>query len=286
MTGALQVARYTLQESVRRRVFLVVLVLSFGFLALFWWGTSSVFDEVRTRGFGAEDSPIRAAEIAGGFLLGLAMFAILFLGTILAVFLTLNAIRGDAERGLLQQMLVRPVSRSAVLAGRFLAAFSVCGVYVSLMFFATVAIVRNAGGWTPGSWVLPAISLVGAVAIITSIALLGSVFLSGTANGIAVFMVFGAGLVGGLLGQIGRAIPSPSLTTASDWVSRVLPFEALYQDGLYALNSDLQGLERVVVNLGPFGGAVDAGAGTWLWAGVYLLALWALATWAFRNRDL
>ena len=37
------------------------------------------------------------------------MFATLFLGTILAVFLTLGAVRGDAERGLLQPVLVRPL---------------------------------------------------------------------------------------------------------------------------------------------------------------------------------
>lgn len=286
MTGSLQVARYTLQESVRRRVFLVVLILSAGFLTLFWWGAGSVFDEVRNHGFDNEDSPLRATEVAGSFLLGMAMFAILFLGTVLAVFLTLNAVRGDAERGLLQQILVRPVSRSAVIAGRFLAAFVVCGVYVSVMFLVCTALVNNAGGWTPGSGILPALSLVGAVAIIIALALLGSVFLSGTSNGIAVFMLVGGGLVGGLLGQIGRAIPSHSLTSASEWVSRILPFEALYQGGLYSLNSDLQGLERVVVNLGPFGGAVHAGPGTWIWAACYLVGLWALAAWAFRRRDL
>ena len=45
------------------------------------------------------------------------MFATLFLGTILAVFLTLGAVRGDAERGLLQPVLVRPLRRRTVLAG-------------------------------------------------------------------------------------------------------------------------------------------------------------------------
>ena len=44
------------------------------------------------------------------------MFATLFLGTILAVFLTLGAVRGDAERGLLQPVLVRPLRRRTVLA--------------------------------------------------------------------------------------------------------------------------------------------------------------------------
>ena len=47
--------------------------------------------------------------MAAATLLGLAMFATLFLGTVLAVFLTLGAVRGDAERGLLQPLLVRPV---------------------------------------------------------------------------------------------------------------------------------------------------------------------------------
>ena len=45
------------------------------------------------------------------------MFATLFLGTILAVFLTLGAVRGDAERGLLQPVLVRPLHRRTVLVG-------------------------------------------------------------------------------------------------------------------------------------------------------------------------
>lgn len=285
MSPALEVARYTLHESVRRRVFVVVLILSVGFLGLFGWGANAVFEEVRDRGF-SSDEPIRSAEVGGGYLLGLAMFAILFLGTVLAVFLTLNAIRGDAERGLLQQILVRPVSRRAVLTGRFLAAFTVCGAYVAVMFLLCTALVNSAGGWSPASILRPTLSLVVAMAILTSLALLGSIFLSGTSNGIAVFMLFGAGLVGGLLGQIGRNLPSASLTSASEWVSRILPFQALYQDGLYALNSDFVGIERVVINLGPFGGSVHAGVGTWLWAALYLVGLWVLAAATFERRDL
>jgi len=38
---------------------------------------------------------------------GLAMFATLFLGAVLAVFLTLGVVRGDAESGLLQLIVVR-----------------------------------------------------------------------------------------------------------------------------------------------------------------------------------
>ena len=68
--------------------------------------------------------------LTGSTLLGLAMFVTLFLGTVLAVFLTLNAVRGDAERGLLQPLVVRPVGRTTLLLARFLAASGVCVVYV------------------------------------------------------------------------------------------------------------------------------------------------------------
>lgn len=285
MTGALTVARYALQESLRRRVFVVVVLLSVGFLGLFAWGSSAAFDEVSGH-LGAGESPIRATEVAGGVLLGLAMFAILFLGAVLAVFLTLGAVRGDAERGLLQPMLVRPITRRAVLAGRFLAAAVVCGAYVVAMFFASSAITDWAGGWWPDRVLAPSVGLAAAVALLAAFSVLGSVFLSGTANGIAVFMLFGGGLVGGLLGQIGEALPSRRLERAGEITSWGLPFEALYQNALYAITADAQGFERVIVKLGPFGGAQAGGGWMWVWAAAYLVALGAIAAWAFARRDL
>jgi ABC-type transport system involved in multi-copper enzyme maturation permease subunit len=285
VTGALAVARYAIQESIRRRVFVVVLVLSVGFLALYGWGTSAAFSEVRNS-FDFQSSPVRETELAGGILLGLAMFAILFLGAVLAVFLTLGAVRGDAERGLLQPILVRPITRRAVLVGRFLAAAVVCGAYVVAMFFAAASITRATGDWWPDRVVTPSLGMAGAVALIAALAVLGSVFLSGTANGIAVFMLFGGGLVGGLLGQIGEALPSPRLERAGTITSWGLPFEALYQNALYAITADAEGFERVIVELGPFGGANAGGAGLWVWSLGYLVAVGAVAAWAFSRRDL
>ena len=94
------------------------------------------------------------------------MFATLFLGTILAVFLTLGAIRGDAERGLLQPVLVRPLHRRTVLLGRFIAAAGVCGAYVAAVFVAAAVITWAFGGWWPDRVVVPALQLAAAVAIL------------------------------------------------------------------------------------------------------------------------
>jgi ABC-2 type transport system permease protein len=122
--------------------------------------------------------------------------------------------------------------------------------------------------------------------VLAAIGLLGSVFLNMTANGIAVFMVFGAGLTAGLLGQIGEALASGTLKTIGNVGALLLPFEALYQSALHALTVDTSGLTGFIVQLGPFGGAHRFGAALWPYALGYVGLLGAVAVWRFLRRDL
>lgn len=276
------VAAHSLRESLRRRVFLVVMVLSGAFLALYAWGVSELFEEATPLGGGLG---VEVDPLAGATILGLAMFTSLFLGVVLATFLTLGAVRGDAERGLLQPLIVRPVGRSAYLGGRLLAASAVSATYVVVLFCACV-LVTGLLGWWPDRVIGPTLALAGAVVVISSLALLGSVLLSTTANGIAVFMVFGAGMAAGLLGQIGEALGSDTLGTISDIGEWLLPFQALYQEGLALLTADIEGPTRLLVELGPFGGAEERGAIVWPYAAAYVAAVTAAAAAAFARRDL
>ena len=278
------IALFTVRESLRRRVFLVVALLTIAFLSLYALGTWRLFEETDPEEL--DDTGVEIEVVAGATLLGLAKFGTLFLGTVLAVFLTLGAVRGDAERGLLQPLLVRPVSRRTLLLGRFTAAAGVCGLYVAGVFFAAATITWAMGGWWPDHIVGPMLGLALAVAILAALSLAGSVFLSATANGIAVFMVFGAGLVAGLLGQIGEALSSGTLQTVADVATWLLPFEGLYQAALGALTSDTVGFTRFAIDLGPFGGAEAAGPEFWLWAVVYLGLVGAWALRGFARRDL
>jgi ABC-type transport system involved in multi-copper enzyme maturation permease subunit len=224
--------------------------------------------------------------VAGATLVGLAMFATLFLGAVLSVFLTLGVVRGDAERGLLQPVLVRPVSRGTLLVARFAAAAAVSGAYVAAVAFATMVITWAIGGWWPDRVLSPLIALALGVAVISALSLAGSVALSATANGIAVFMVFGAGLTAGLLGQIGEALSSETLQDVARVTSWALPFEALYQTGLSQLTIDTVGFTRLAIDLGPFGGAQAASLWLWPWTFAYLGLVGAIALAGFKRRDL
>jgi Cu-processing system permease protein len=283
VTAVLTIASYGLREALRRKVFAVVCLLTVAFLVLYWLGSRYTFNHIDDV---FPPAGIDAEEFAGAFLFGMAMFGTLFLGVVLAVFLTLGVVRGDAERGLLQPLVVRPIGRSTLLVARFLGAAAICVPYVLAVYFATMVLTGIEGTWWPDRVVTPGLELAAGVMLVAALSLLGSVFLTSTANGIAVFMIFGAGLVAGLLGNIGHVLNSDGLIHAAKIAAWAVPFEALYQDALRTITEDTSGLTGFLLRLGPFGGAEEGGTGLRLWALAYLLVVGAVALAGFARRDL
>lgn len=280
------IARHVLQESVRRRVFAVVLLLSILFLALFAFATIEAFHAVHSLRVGNDSGTLDARGLVTITLIGLGMFATLFLGTVLGVFLTLGAVRGDADRGLLQPLVVRPLGRTELMVGRFTGATGVCAAYVIALYAVVIVVVHAAGGRWPDRVVGPGLAVAAAVTILVALSLLGSVVLSATANGIAMFMVFGAGLVAGLLATIGNALNSHPVETIGHDLAVALPFEALYQAGLHGLGADQTGFTGLLINLGPFGSSHSGGPWLDVWAAAYVLLVGVLAAALFRRKDL
>ncbi len=285
LNGMGVIVGYAIGEAVRRKVFLVVLVLTAIFLGLYGLANYYIFRDVATIAVPA-DAHVDARTFAGAFTIGMAMFATLFLGVVLAVFLTLGTVSGDAERGLLQPLVVRPIGRRSLLVARFLAAAVVCAVFVVVVYLATVAITGLVGDYWPDTLVSPGFLLAGAVVVMTALSLFGSVFLSSTANGIAIFMLFSAGLVAGLLGTIGHALGSSTISHWATIAAWALPFEALYQDALRQITVHTTGFTGFLLRLGPFGGAYNGGWGVRGWALAYLLLVGAATLTAFARRDL
>jgi Cu-processing system permease protein len=228
--NAALIAFYAFRETLRRRVFLALLVLTGAFIALYWLGARFVFSQTSSFSSGVVDENV----VRGASIFGLALFAIYFLGCVLAIFLTLGAITGEAERGLLQPLVARPVGRSSLIGGRLLAATLVCVPYVATVYVVVLAITRHTLHWAPDRQLEPLGALMLAVTIIAALSLLGSVFLAPIANGITVFMLLGIGMVAGLLGQIGVVMKIHSLERIAEASSWVAPFEALYQRSLFA----------------------------------------------------
>jgi ABC-type transport system involved in multi-copper enzyme maturation permease subunit len=187
---------------------------------------------------------------------------------------------------LLQPLIVRPLGRRQYLAGRFLAAASVAAGYVLVVYTGAVVVTGTFGDWWPTDPVGAGLRLAAAVVVVSALALLGSIFLSANANGIAVLMVFGAGLLAGLLGSVGDALQSNTLQTIANTSSWLLPFEALYRDALRVLVAEVPGVTGAIVQLGPLGGSHDAGPLLAPYTIAYLAAVGVVAAAAFARTDL
>jgi ABC-type transport system involved in multi-copper enzyme maturation permease subunit len=283
VSDLLTIASYGIRESVRRRVFVVVAILTLASGFLYVLGAKIAFhDTASFTGPGIGDTK----DFTGATVFGMAMFGTLFLGAVLAAFLTLGVIRGDSERGLLQPLVVRPVGRATVLAARFAAAAVVSAGYVLVVYAAAVIATGITGDWWPDHVVVPGLALMAGVVVVSAISTAGSVLFAATANGIAVFMIYGGGLMAGLLGQIGDALGSHNLQRIADVASWILPFEALFQNGLNETVSSTGGITGALLKLGPFGGAHAAGVLLWPYTLLYLAGVLAAATWVFMRRDL
>ena len=279
MSDVLIIARLALQEAVRRRVLTVVAVLTLASSVLYLVGCLSLKHHV---GGLLETETLK--PIVPATLLGLASFSTLFLGSVLAVFLTASAVRGDADRGLVQPLVVRPVGRGVYLAGRVLAASVVSGGYVLIVSVASIVTTRAVfSNLPPSAWqVIP--RLVAGAIVVTALTLLVSCMFSTVATGISVLMAYGAGLIAGLLGEIGKQLGATTLTHIAKVVSWALPFEAMYRDALAKLSPG--GPLGALVQLGPLGGASGGGVWLWVYAAAYVVGCGALASNIFGRADL
>ena len=279
---ALTVARYAMGESVRRRVFHAAILLAALFVALYWIGASMLFaQELQAPGAHGQVDPQVAPTV-----FGLALFGIHFLGLALAVFLTMSTVQGDAERGLLQQVLVRPLSAATYLSGRLAAAIVLSCSYVVATFASTLVVTRVVADWTPGHAVPALLLLCASTITMCLLGVFGSIYLSAAANGILLFMTIGLGMLGGLLGQIGDGVGSRDVSRLGDLVTRAVPSEALYQGALHEISTDVVGLGGFVLRLGPFGGSQKPTVGLLAWCIAYALVVFALSAWSVRRRDL
>ena len=286
MNGFATILQASLREHARRRTAYVALALGAVFVALYSLGIHFIWAEVERdmkSGRGGPAGEMRVLVPATMF--GLSMFATWFLAAVAATVMAAGGIRGEAERGVLQHVLVRPVARHTVLVARLAAAAILAVAFLVVVVGCCALATRIVTGWQPGNLGKALLLLALGTTGVTAIATAFSVRLHGVAAGIASLMLFGLGLVGGLLEQLGTGIGVSSVRQGGEWLSTALPFEAMYQASLHEITSGVGGLTGIVVRLGPFGGAREASAGLVLWAVAWTTAVVALAAWRLRRRD-
>ncbi len=283
---ALQVARWTIKEAVRRRLLVGLVLLSTIFIGLFALGFALLYDKVRA----SEGADAFVGTLAANVLTLFGLYAVQFLAAFLALFLSVGAISADLDSGMLHAVLARPIPRSQYLFGRWLAFAGLLVGYVITMAGALLLIARLVAGYQPVSPVRTLALLTLEVLLLVSVGLLGSTLLPTLGNGVLTFSLFGLAWLGGIVELIGSAVNNVGMANVGTGVALAFPSDALWRGASYfaqspAFLAQTSAIGQVSGGI-PFASTSPPTAAIMAWSAAYLLVTLAVARAAFARRDL
>ena len=281
---ALTIARFTIHEAISRRLVLSAAVLSLVFLALYAFGLSLLYNMAPP--FREQNGDRSEVLAAGTILTVLGLYAVHFLSSFVALFLTVGAISSEIDSGTLHAVLARPIRRADVVIGRWLAFAGLIGLYVVFMSGAILSMAWLASGYqsfdtarTIGLMVLGAL-------VLLTVSLLGSTLFSTLANGVISFTLFGLAWLGGLIEFIGAMVQNGGMVNLGIAISLLVPSDAIWKAASFYAQSPLFLAVGGTRGQVPFIGAAPPTLPLVIWALAYPAVFLFLAVRAFSRRDL
>ncbi len=270
----LSIFAITLKEIVRRRFLLVTLLLAGTFLLLYGFGVHYSASNMTSR---TETAELRI--MIGPQFLSLGIFFGSFIVSFLAVMAAVGTISAEIENGTIFAIVSRPIRRSEIVLGKFCAyALTLCA-FAALFYLAVLFIVNSGTGLhvaiKPGPLALYILQPL----ILLAVTMFGSTVFPTLANGIAVFMLYSIGILGGMMEQIGYITKTQTLVNVGIVSSLIMPTDSVYRK--------IVSMVLPASNfLGPFGSAVEPSVWMLLYTGIYVLTFLALAIGYFSRRDI
>ncbi|MEW6459142.1 MAG: ABC transporter permease subunit [Bacillota bacterium] len=282
LKGVYTLAILSLAEVLHKKILVAAFVLTAGYLFLFGLGLHYLTAD--HRGF-------ELNELAAVQLFSMALYVAVLLTSLLAVLLGVGAIAGELESGTAHALLSRPVSRTAVLLGKYLGYALFMALY-ALFFFLTMWVLMAWQGGVALKGAAPALGLfVLQPLVLLALSFWASTVFSTIGAGVVVFILYGVSMVGGILEQIGALLDraghsaAPALVNTGIVTSLILPVDALYRLASFSLLAKSGQLWGGFGGLGPFGAASVPSNWMVAYAGLYLAAFLWLAARTFRKKD-
>jgi ABC-type transport system involved in multi-copper enzyme maturation permease subunit len=288
----LQIARFTLQEAVSRRLILAGVLISLGFIGLYALGFHFAYDKSLENSQSAETRLSLGVAFATLTLFG--VYVVNYLASFLALFLSVAAVSGEVDSGTLHAVMARPLRRSEFVIGRWLGYGCMISVYILAMTGLVLLLAWLIAGYEVPNPVPALLLMLLEGMLLLTLSLFGSTIMPTLANGVVVFTLLGLAWLAGIIEFIGRLLTTASDSTGGDAllnigtaVSLLLPSDALWRGASYYLESP-----SLLVALGTARGAVPffsplppPAALIW-WSLGYVVVVLMGAVLAFRGRDL
>jgi len=292
----LLITRFTLQEALRRKLFLAVIILSallmIAFIILLSIAINLLQSNNATSNGGTVSSQLFL--LSGGIFFDILMIWLVYLlASLLTIVLTANMISGEIEAGTFAIIVPKSISRAEIVIGKWLGYALIVMFYTALMFFAFLAIIY----WKTGYWPEQAFSALGtlelAMLALLGLTTIGSAFVPTIVNGAIALVLFIGAPTASFVQFVVQAISqgqSQALQNVSTVINLIMPTDALWHGTSYFLLPSTQifpllGVSTENFNT-PFTSTQPIATALLIWVAFYILILPLLAVLRFQHRDL
>lgn len=270
----------TLKEIARKRVFLVGLLLTVLYLALF----ALALHYATKDAISGNLAPFMLKQMGYQFMC-MGWYLSTFLVGTLVIMIASGGLAQEIESGTILGLASRPLSRGAILSGKFLA-FLLTSIIYSVILLTSIALLCNHAF----QLLLPVSGLFLGVLIfllfplvLLAVTFLGSSALSTMATGVACFFLFALAIVGGFIEQIGAILHNTSLINVGIAGSLIIPSDSVYRLAIHHAGGELGSMP--IAGFGPFGTASLPSTWMLVYTIIYIVVLLTLAWRKFNQRD-
>lgn len=290
MSPALTIARVTIREASRKKLVIAlgvitvvgVLLTGFGF-----WRLNQVAHEIVQ---GAPRLGPAEEKVVTSQLLVLVMFAFSFVLAISTVFMAAPSIAGELESGVALAVMTRPVRRVELLAGKWLGLGAVAAVYTVLSSGLAFVAVHLTTGYAPPHPGVFMGYLIGEALVTLTLTTLISTRLSPVAGGVIALGGFMLAWMGGVAVALGQALDNHGISTVGNLTRLIIPSDGLWRGAVYALEPisviGVLGSNRTQSAANPFFASSGPPVAYLVYAACWGVAIFALAVWSFRSREI
>ncbi len=278
MRALLTVCHLTIHEAGRRRILLAALICGLAFVILFATGFHFVVAGMPAK---VAANLLRRRILIAFFTLA-GLYGANFLALMTGVLLPVDTVSGEIASGVLQTLASKPIRRSEILLGKWLAFVTLALLYLALLAGGVLLAARLQSGILPPHLALGLPLMALEIVLVVTLAIAGGTRLGTITNGVTVLGLYGLAFVGSWVEQIGTFAGNHAAQSIGTLASLIMPSESLWQLAAHHMQP---GIMRDL-GVTPFSPVSVPSPAMVAWAGGYVVVALLVAVLWFRKRPL
>ena len=272
------IVRLTIQETQRRKILWIILLMTAGFLLIYGIGFYYIYQELKE-----SISGLTELEMIPSALLTIGLYVTNFLIVLMAVLMSAASISGEIESHTIDTLVTKPIRRSELILGKWLGFAILLLGFILLLPGGVIVISYVIAGATVENLFMGMALITLQGLILISLTIAGGTRLSTLANGAMAFMFYGIAFLGSWIEQIGALFENETAVDIGIITSLIMPTEILWKKALALFQPRFANTPLVA---GPFAVSSQPSDLMVWYAVLFMLVLIGLALVSFSRRDL